>query len=71
MFLSAALGGSPRALGTLGKSRPRQGSGLALQLAGILQQCAIGLLLGPFLFHRRFSIDLSHQVIENLVDVDL
>lgn len=32
----------------------------------ILEQCAIRLLFGFLLFHRRFSINLSYQVVENL-----
>lgn len=32
----------------------------------ILEQCAIRLLFCLLLFHRRFSVDLSHQIIENL-----
>lgn len=33
---------------------------------GILEQCAIRLLFCLLLFRRRFSVDLSHQIIENL-----
>lgn len=38
---------------------------------GILEQCAIRLLFCLLLFHRRFSVDLSHQIIENLINIDL
>lgn len=36
-----------------------------------LEHCAIRLLFRLLLFHRRFPVDLSHQIIENLVNVDL
>lgn len=37
---------------------------------GVLEQRAVRLLF-CFLFHRRFSVDLPHQVIENLIYIDL
>lgn len=40
--------------------------GLELLWEGILEQCATWLLFCLLLFHRRFSVDLSHQIIENL-----
>lgn len=33
---------------------------------GILEQCATRLLFCLLLFHRRFSVDLPHQIVENL-----
>lgn len=38
---------------------------------GILEQCAIRLLFCLLLFRRRFSVDLSHQIIENLTGESL
>lgn len=38
---------------------------------GALQQDTIRFLFGLLLFHRRFPIDLSDQVVEDVEDVDL
>ena len=35
---------------------------------GALEQCAIRSLFCLLLFHRCFSVDLSHQIVENLQD---
>lgn len=53
-----------------GERSPWQHSGSEQQCRG-LEQCAVRLLFCFLLFYRRFPVDLSDQVIENLINVDL